>query len=444
MLDAVGPAVVLGSSQSWTDVDEQAAERAGVEIARRQSGGGAVLIAPGSVVWVDFIVPAGDPLWDTDIGRAAWWVGDIWAAALERVGVAPAQVWREPLRSSEWSRRICFAGVGAGEVTVEGTKVVGVSQRRTRSAALSNQLHCCDGIRTGCSTCSPSRLGSGPGAGGVGDRQLRDRAGPGWSRSRRPARPADAMIGGMGSLDGQGGRRDRCGPGSRTGAGSCFASEGARSSSTTSAPGRTAPAPTAGSSRVSSTRSGPWGAKRSPTPTTVRGLEGGRAGDPRRHRSVRRPARPGEQRRDPADRFLVNMTEEEWDSVIRSHLKGHFVPLRHASAYWRERRKAGDDVARLGDQHFVHLGSVRGSGPGQLRRGEGRHRGAHDDRGRRARALRGAGQRDQSGGAGRASRKPPPASTRSSPPRPPRNASTSGTRPTCHPSSGGWRPRTAR
>ncbi len=44
------------------------------------------------------------------------------------------------------------------------------------------------------------------------------------------------------------------------------------------------------------------------------------------------------------DRFLVNMTEEEWDSVIRSHLKGHFVPLRHASAYWRERRKAGDDV----------------------------------------------------------------------------------------------------
>jgi lipoate-protein ligase A len=136
VLDAVGPAVVLGSSQSWTEVDEQAAQRAGAEIARRQSGGGAVLVAPGSVVWVDFVVPAGDPLWDSDVGRAAWWVGDIWAAALERVGVAPAQVWRGPLRSSEWSRRICFAGVGAGEVTVDGAKVVGVSQRRTRSAAL--------------------------------------------------------------------------------------------------------------------------------------------------------------------------------------------------------------------------------------------------------------------------------------------------------------------
>jgi NAD(P)-dependent dehydrogenase (short-subunit alcohol dehydrogenase family) len=44
------------------------------------------------------------------------------------------------------------------------------------------------------------------------------------------------------------------------------------------------------------------------------------------------------------DRVLVNMTEEEWDSVIRVHLKGHFVPTRHAAAYWRERSKAGDEV----------------------------------------------------------------------------------------------------
>jgi NAD(P)-dependent dehydrogenase (short-subunit alcohol dehydrogenase family) len=44
------------------------------------------------------------------------------------------------------------------------------------------------------------------------------------------------------------------------------------------------------------------------------------------------------------DRVLVNMTEEEWDSVIHVHLKGHFVPLRHAAAYWRERSKAGEEV----------------------------------------------------------------------------------------------------
>jgi NAD(P)-dependent dehydrogenase (short-subunit alcohol dehydrogenase family) len=44
------------------------------------------------------------------------------------------------------------------------------------------------------------------------------------------------------------------------------------------------------------------------------------------------------------DRMLVNMTEEEWDAVIAVHLKGHFAPLRHAGAYWRERSKAGEDV----------------------------------------------------------------------------------------------------
>src|SRR3982750_857257 len=44
------------------------------------------------------------------------------------------------------------------------------------------------------------------------------------------------------------------------------------------------------------------------------------------------------------DRVLVNMTEEEWDSVIHVHLKGHFVPTRWAAAYWREQRKAGTEA----------------------------------------------------------------------------------------------------
>jgi len=44
------------------------------------------------------------------------------------------------------------------------------------------------------------------------------------------------------------------------------------------------------------------------------------------------------------DRVLVNMSEAEWDSVIHVHLKGHFVPTRHASAYWREQTKAGREV----------------------------------------------------------------------------------------------------
>jgi NAD(P)-dependent dehydrogenase (short-subunit alcohol dehydrogenase family) len=41
------------------------------------------------------------------------------------------------------------------------------------------------------------------------------------------------------------------------------------------------------------------------------------------------------------DRMLVNTSEEEWDAVIRVHLKGHFAPLRHAGAWWRTEAKEG-------------------------------------------------------------------------------------------------------
>jgi NAD(P)-dependent dehydrogenase (short-subunit alcohol dehydrogenase family) len=44
------------------------------------------------------------------------------------------------------------------------------------------------------------------------------------------------------------------------------------------------------------------------------------------------------------DRMLVNMSEQDWDSVIHVHLRGHFVPTRHAAAYWRQRTKDGHEV----------------------------------------------------------------------------------------------------
>lgn len=44
------------------------------------------------------------------------------------------------------------------------------------------------------------------------------------------------------------------------------------------------------------------------------------------------------------DRMLVNMSEEEWDSVIRVHLKGTFAPTHHAANYWRQQQKAGATV----------------------------------------------------------------------------------------------------
>ncbi|MGZ4806482.1 MAG: SDR family oxidoreductase [Ilumatobacteraceae bacterium] len=63
------------------------------------------------------------------------------------------------------------------------------------------------------------------------------------------------------------------------------------------------------------------------------------------------------------DRVLVNMTEAEWDDVIRVHLKGHFAPTRWAAAYWREQHKAGLGRPR----NLIHTSSTSGlfANPGQ-------------------------------------------------------------------------------
>jgi NAD(P)-dependent dehydrogenase (short-subunit alcohol dehydrogenase family) len=65
------------------------------------------------------------------------------------------------------------------------------------------------------------------------------------------------------------------------------------------------------------------------------------------------------------DRMTFNMTEEEWDAVIRVHLKGHFVPIRWASTYWRERNK---ETGELVDGRVVLTSSESGlfANPGQL------------------------------------------------------------------------------
>lgn len=47
------------------------------------------------------------------------------------------------------------------------------------------------------------------------------------------------------------------------------------------------------------------------------------------------------------DRMIATTSEEEWDAVIRVHLKGHFAPTRHASEHWRARAKAGESSERI-------------------------------------------------------------------------------------------------
>jgi lipoate-protein ligase A len=130
--EVTGSAVVLGSTQPESVVDRARADAAGVEVARRRSGGGAVLVVPGEVLWVDVVLPAGDPLWDDDVGRSFLWLGRAWAAALGSLGVEAA-VHQGALVCTSWSRLVCFAGQGSGEVHAAGAKVVGVAQRRTRA-----------------------------------------------------------------------------------------------------------------------------------------------------------------------------------------------------------------------------------------------------------------------------------------------------------------------
>src|SRR3954471_268342 len=39
------------------------------------------------------------------------------------------------------------------------------------------------------------------------------------------------------------------------------------------------------------------------------------------------------------DKMIFNMDEADWDAVVKVHLKGHFAPARHATAYWRDKAK---------------------------------------------------------------------------------------------------------
>jgi NAD(P)-dependent dehydrogenase (short-subunit alcohol dehydrogenase family) len=63
------------------------------------------------------------------------------------------------------------------------------------------------------------------------------------------------------------------------------------------------------------------------------------------------------------DRLVVNMTEREWDDVIRVHLRGHFCPTHHVAAYWRDEHKAG----RPSPRNMINTSSTSGllANPGQ-------------------------------------------------------------------------------
>jgi lipoate-protein ligase A len=128
------PAVVLGSTQDLAMVDDGQASRHGLAVVRRRSGGGAVLVGADDPLWVDVDLPVDDPRWVDDVARSFVWLGEAWARVLAVHGLA-AEVHTGPFAPGPWGRAVCYAGRGPGEVFVDGAKVVGLAQRRTRTGA---------------------------------------------------------------------------------------------------------------------------------------------------------------------------------------------------------------------------------------------------------------------------------------------------------------------
>lgn len=144
------PALVIGSGQRLETVDEEACRRAGLEVVRRGSGGGAVR-CDGRVLGVDVALPAGHPLALDDIAEAYAWVGRAWVDALAAIGVeaalvAPADARAQGAGRREAARAACWAGISPYEVlTADGRKLVGLAQRRRRGAVLHQAAVACAG-----------------------------------------------------------------------------------------------------------------------------------------------------------------------------------------------------------------------------------------------------------------------------------------------------------
>ena len=124
-------ALVLGSAQLDSTVDQEACAAAGVEVVRRRSGGGAVLVDPSSLVWVDLVVAATDALWSADVGRSMWWVGEAWAKALEGAGLRRPQRLERP----DVAQRLVFAGLFCRSRAGRGHQQRTAQAGRHRSAA---------------------------------------------------------------------------------------------------------------------------------------------------------------------------------------------------------------------------------------------------------------------------------------------------------------------
>ncbi len=127
-------ALVLGSAQ-------HAFEPFGIDVVRRGSGGGAVLCTR-DLLEIDVALPAGHPLMLDDVSESYRFLGEAWAEALRTLGaacrtVSVAEARALPRERQVAARDACYAGLSPYEVvTLDGRKLVGLSQRRRRGAVV--------------------------------------------------------------------------------------------------------------------------------------------------------------------------------------------------------------------------------------------------------------------------------------------------------------------
>jgi lipoate-protein ligase A len=127
------PSLILGSTQSVEDVLPDIASARGVSVSRRRSGGGAVFVHPSDSLWIDITINRDDPLWNDDVVESMLWLGECFVAALSPW--VQAYVYRDTFVAGEDGRSVCFASSSPGEVFVGSSKLVGISQRRSRDGA---------------------------------------------------------------------------------------------------------------------------------------------------------------------------------------------------------------------------------------------------------------------------------------------------------------------
>jgi lipoate-protein ligase A len=127
------PTVILGSTQSVDDVNQNSADESGVLVSRRRSGGGAVFVHPSDTVWIDITISRDDPLWKDDVAESMLWLGEFFVEALSPW--VQANVYRDSFSTGVDGRVVCFSSSSPGEVFVGTNKLVGISQRRGREGA---------------------------------------------------------------------------------------------------------------------------------------------------------------------------------------------------------------------------------------------------------------------------------------------------------------------